>query len=62
MSTLRIIDTTDKKYLGTKIQEPEVDDIITFNDGFEFKVKYKIKTGSIIKVINDNYIITLQRS
>jgi hypothetical protein len=62
MTILRIIDTTDKKYLGTKIQEPEVDDIITFNDGFEFKVKYKIETGSIIKVINDNYIITLQRS
>jgi preprotein translocase subunit YajC len=58
----RIVKTTDNKYLGRLLVEPNKNDEIVFDDGFIFKVERKIKQDSIIIIVNDNYIITLQRS
>jgi preprotein translocase subunit YajC len=58
----RIVKTTDNKYLGRLLVEPNKNDEIVFDDGFIFKVERKIKQDSIIIIVNDNYIITMQRS
>ena len=54
-----INDTTDKKFLGRKMELPQKDDIIQLDD-FAMRIDEILKVGNDYVIFNPNYIITLK--
>jgi len=55
----KIINTTDRKYLGMIVSEPSDGDKIEFLDGFTFFVNDKVIQNNKMTLSCPNYIIIL---
>lgn len=56
---MRIIKTTDNRFIGTVIEEVSKDDVIELED-FKFNVQQIVNKGIYTTISNSNYIIKLK--